>query len=918
MTADYPGSRWWRFDLHNHSPASSDYRGDKSITPREWLLDYMRAGIDAVAITDHNTAVWIDPLRAALTELDETQPAGYRQLSLFPGVELTAQDGLHVLAIFDPSTSGHTVAALLGSVGCREQKDNHAAMCEKGSLEILKAIHAAGAIGIAAHVDQVNGLYEISPGSNPPTLRFGARGVESLLQHFHALQIVDRSAAQLQSLLPDLSHRLALIAASDAHKASNAGRDSTWIKCGAPTLQGLRLALLDHQLAVRSFDGSDPNRLPTHWIRGLAIKDFRERRLPMSVRFNPGFNALIGGRGTGKSTLIESMRLALRRQADVLGLRDDGEVKRALERFAQVSPDNKKPGALRAESTCTIEYEREGECFRLSFDQSGRAAAVERLLETGAFEPISGLTPAQIAERWPARVLSQKQIFELASSPRALLNLVDGDPRLGKAEWQREFDLLVRRFKTQRAERRLVQQRVAALAVREDELAQINRKLKAFEQSNVGDELKAYQHAVRQRDMFEDRFMIAEALTRALDENLKRASFIRDGRLNEFAPANPAEEEASEWLQGLEARIRALPDALHQTIVDAKKEIEAIRQTLLQSAWKQQVDATVQGHAELVARMQSIGIESPKAYGLLALDKQRLERELLNLKSERDRLSTLDTEIDALRVELAAKRAELTQKRRAFIAQHIKASRAGLRQTVREMADKASAEAEIRDALGLDGTFGRDIHHTEGSASIGIVSDLHREGSVSQRWKRACEELDRRSPTVLGTALSTLLLKRLAEKTPEQFDDLLTRFPEDELILEYRQEGNYKGIDQGSAGQRSAAVLAFLLAFGDEPLIIDQPEDDLDNAMVYDLVVLGVRDNKARRQLIIATHNANIVVNGDAEYVIPMRYHNGAIDIDPGADGLQAVTVREKICAVMEGGRKALEMRYKKILKDLE
>ena len=65
MGTDWPGSRWWRFDFHTHTPASKDY-GDKSITPHDWLLGFMRAGIDCVAVTDHNSGAWIDRLKEIL------------------------------------------------------------------------------------------------------------------------------------------------------------------------------------------------------------------------------------------------------------------------------------------------------------------------------------------------------------------------------------------------------------------------------------------------------------------------------------------------------------------------------------------------------------------------------------------------------------------------------------------------------------------------------------------------------------------------------------------------------------------------------------------------------------------------------------------------------------------------------------
>src|SRR4051812_14268469 len=103
------GARWWKFDFHTHTPASPDYgKGDATIKdrlPRDWLLDFMRAGIDCVAVTDHNTGAWIDLLRAALNALDMECPAGYRKLYLFPGIEISLNGGIHLLALFDQSST---------------------------------------------------------------------------------------------------------------------------------------------------------------------------------------------------------------------------------------------------------------------------------------------------------------------------------------------------------------------------------------------------------------------------------------------------------------------------------------------------------------------------------------------------------------------------------------------------------------------------------------------------------------------------------------------------------------------------------------------------------------------------------------------------------------------------------------------
>jgi ABC-type lipoprotein export system ATPase subunit len=124
--------------------------------------------------------------------------------------------------------------------------------------------------------------------------------------------------------------------------------------------------------------------------------------------------------------------------------------------------------------------------------------------------------------------------------------------------------------------------------------------------------------------------------------------------------------------------------------------------------------------------------------------------------------------------------------------------------------------------------------------------------------------------------------------------------------------GKFDDLEKGSAGQKAAAILAFLLSHGSEPLIIDQPEDDLDNALIYDLIVSQIHENKGRRQLIIVTHNPNIVVNGDSELVHILKFEKGQVQIDHQG-GLEEANIREAICTIMEGGRKAFDKRYKRI-----
>ena len=120
-------------------------------------------------------------------------------------------------------------------------------------------------------------------------------------------------------------------------------------------------------------------------------------------------------------------------------------------------------------------------------------------------------------------------------------------------------------------------------------------------------------------------------------------------------------------------------------------------------------------------------------------------------------------------------------------------------------------------------------------------------------------------------------------------------------------------MSQGSPGQQTAALLAFVLGFGNEPIILDQPEDDLDSTLIYELLVNRFREMKATRQMIVVTHNPNIVVHGDAEYVVSLNAGSGQTQVGCQG-GLQERSIRDEICRVMEGGREAFQSRYRRII----
>jgi len=237
------------------------------------------------------------------------------------------------------------------------------------------------------------------------------------------------------------------------------------------------------------------------------------------------------------------------------------------------------------------------------------------------------------------------------------------------------------------------------------------------------------------------------------------------------------------------------------------------------------------------------------------------------------------------------------------------------------------AATELRKLLQRESGFGKDIGDSNGEGLLGrlygtdkiteTATEQYPAEKIEQNLARIKSELaiiaqNRHDPASIK---DQRFAKHIADLPPEALDRLALWFPEDFLEVQYSTTGNgqrFRSIWEGSPGQKTAALLAFLLSYGDEPLILDQPEDDLDNHLIYNLIVNQLREVKHRRQVIVVTHNANIVVNGDAELVIALAALGG--ETQKECEGsLQEKVVRETICTVMEGGRTAFEQRYRRI-----
>lgn len=628
------------------------------------------------------------------------------------------------------------------------------------------------------------------------------------------------------------------------------------------------------------------------------------------IELTPFYNALVGGRGTGKSTFVHALRLAYGRDDELNNLSGNAEPLRQFESFRKVFKARDDEGALRTETEICVELMREGQLSRLRWQNPGSPQIiVEEKDPNGTW--CESRSQTVNPERFPIRLFSQGQIAAMAGeSCQALLSVIDEAAQVGKLK--REFEEEKRSFLTQRARLRELEGKLAEHPEVERKLTEVVRKLNAFAQVDHAEVLKTHARAERQRKEVDQLLDQIRALTVQIEQ-------VAQGLTLDNWPADVFDDmtdaDVLQWRKKADDAVQRARQALEQVSRALSNNAQVLEQDLLLVAWRKRVDKTL---ADFHAIQQALGTEA-------VTDSQAFEQliqERHSLETERKRLDEVKAERDKLEKDIATQwrkvvdaRNAITSERAKFVQSALHENRYVRIEVVPFGFDPRVIERSLRELLETtDGRFENDILAIDaaGNPSGGLAFEIAQASDREVALDRTKEQL-KTVAEKFGGHFKNYLKKKLERS--ELADHIRCWFPEDDLRIEYsrRADGSdWAAITQGSQGQRSAALLAFLLAFGDDPMVLDQPEDDLDNLLIYDLIVRLIRQNKLRRQLIVVTHNPNVVVNGDAELVHVMEFGQGQCFVRQSG-ALQEIDVREEVCRVMEGGREAFERRWKRL-----
>ncbi|WP_038252620.1 TrlF family AAA-like ATPase [Xenorhabdus bovienii] len=911
----FVGAKWWKFDFHTHTPASFDYgKEDSNLktskTPKDWLLDYIAQDIECVAVTDHNTGEWIDGLKDAAENL---RAEGY-SIYIFPGVEITANSNIHVLGIFDPSATSADINAIVGASKFRGTKGDSNSVAEESAENVVKEIIFAGGVAIPAHIDMKAGLCQ----------QTSSHTIRQVCERANAIEIIFPDQIRVDAPLSrytKLNLELPSIIGSDAHHPNDIGRAYTWVKMSSPSIEGLKLALVDGSSSLIRSDNetTDPNRASNTLLRSVTVENakYAGRPFPLTIEFNPWLNSIIGGRGSGKSSVLEFIRLGMDRARDIRGLSSENEIRRSFESFIKVSASRDSEGVMLADTKVSCVYTRDDVHYLLTWKKESNEVSICRYDgENWVSEE------GEAHSRFPIKIFSQKQIFDLAKNPNALLRLIDESSTVGFQQWKMEWAEKNSHFQTLCSQRRELHSRLSNKNILSGQLSDVEQKIKTLEQSGHKEILNSYQVFRAKRSSILQCEADIENLKIQIESLISSVPTPRID-MDTFDAQVTSEAELFDKLQKLNKSAIYFKNSLSKSLEDIEGQLSQFREWYANSEFNKAHITVDEQYNKLVQSLHDEGIGSPTDYAKLIGERETINQSLKEMELISRQVCELDSSINSAYQEIIGCRKQLTVNRIKFLEQHLSGN-SSIQVEVTPFSDVDKLNTSFRNVIGRpDGAYSAELFDLD--RGCGFLFNLNAEllstprssdssnlePWLSQIQKFKQELFNFRSGEVRGTKLGKRFIDFMEQLQPQIFEDLKTWFPDDKLAIKFNDGNRFKDVSQGSAGQKASAILSFLLSYGTDPLVLDQPEDDLDNGLITSLIVSKLHENKADRQIIVVTHNPNIVVNGDSEYVVALEVRGQINAVASGA--LQEVSVRKNVCEIMEGGEIALQQRYKRM-----
>lgn len=867
MAESAPGAHWIRAALQVNPYAYKGKNEPSNTFAAEpeyntaLLVECEHLGINLIAITDHWCVDSAISLIAAATK---------RGIVALPGFEANSSEGVHILVIFEAGTELSKVNAAIGACGVQPGCPN--GTTGQAFTDILAKMTELGAMVIPAHINVPNSGM-LTGRSGPPLI------VMVKDPNLHAVAITPSQADGTDQELIirgrkpyDRRHPLAVIHADDIVHPDQLRTDgaTSWFKVSDSRMESLKLAVRTPETRVALADPTGPPRAllkQISWTGGFLDG--------VTIPIASDLTALIGGRGTGKSTVIESLRYTL--GLEPIGKEAKADHKAIVEKV------------LRSGTVVRIEVE--------TVSPTPRRFTVERVVPNppvvrDASGTATNQQPVDVAGM--VEVFGQHELAALASRPESVADMLHRFEGTGGTDDQHRLVL-----EQLAANREQLQHTEDARAKLKDELADIPRldeQVQHFKETDVATRLRDLHRLDRDESVFNEAALrtsvAAEAVRELIDPQLEATLFANYEGLND-SPHKLTLQRATSATVGLASKLKEIAEAATAAIAAATAEISAAK-----ADWHTAVEDERVGHAGVLRKLHEEGLE-PDKY----LDTSKA---LDDLKAKEPRLASYD---DALKT-LLGERDKLLGK----LAEHELKQAEKLHDAVRAANGATGGVVIVRPTAAVDrGHIAQIITNQVSGTRTQIMAAVAAADYSPRTFVAAVRggyaELEKLN--IRGAQATNLigagepLLRELEETAVGHAVEVLLDISSNSGQRELRT------MEELSKGQRATALLLLLLGASTAPLVIDQPEDDLDNRFIYDGVVAHLRKLKGVRQIIASTHNANVPVLGDAELIVALQ--GDGQHGRPAADGIGSLddaAIRAHAENILEGGPAAFNARH--------
>lgn len=862
-------AKFWPIDLHVHTPGSSDADPADFGSPEEIVNAAIEAGLAAIAVTDHNTAEWCDRIGEA---------ARATPLIVLPGVEISTAEG-HLLAVWEEGTSSTIINELLVTVGIKKAERGRLDIStRKGFAEVAREVAACGGVAIAAHADKDKGLLGLVVKSHL---------VETLMDDaLSAVEVVQLNKVGEIAKKVDNKRILACVRGSDTwdtsrsvHSLSGIGARRTWLKASRPDLVGLRHGLADPELRIRL---EEPTMNPSYGrVDQIQISGgFLDGQ---KVILSPDLNCLLGGTGAGKSLILEAIRYAMDQQLD-------------RKKFPKLWEEVQS----RLETALT-----ESGVVQLLAYANGRLYRIER-----AFS-MDGLTPPsmyqQIADDWVEVDLMPRDLFSLAAfsqgeileySREAVGRMTLVDSGIDISEHEQEIETTTGALHENAHQLIAFRKNVRKLREEAGKEAEIREQVRSL--AGLFDTELVKQQAGWQKER--SRLRKTAGGVSGLEApfyKIPKASQVADVETNAdlFESANKALEVLEKRLN---ASMKSAENALKVANAELKRindawdgRFEEIKKKLDEELERVNPGSSLTALRERLATLQSKLTEAETAKE--ELDKEAIPELEATLRDREELISRLSAARHARR-ELRRSRVEqLNVKTAGFVKLDIPSN--GDYGDFRAALEKLKVGSRVKDNV-LD-AIARTVHPLRFARAL---------------WEQKIDELNDDENGIDAASIGRLLGNVDERDLWEELLQIQVLDRPDVLTVKFRKpdDQTYVAIEQLAHGQRCTAILVILLADGDTPVLVDQPEDALHAPWIEEYLVDRLRSLRGSRQYIFATRSPGIVVSGDAEQIVTMRATAGHGDIE-ASGSLERHDLNRLTLHHLEGGPIPFKRRTKKL-----